>query len=305
MFPLALYLCVTGEPLTFKPPRFRLGMSSRASPSRVSPKDLYTWASSELLDECSCLLSTRAIREHKGDSCSYDHRAFAKGHNDDITVLPCTLGEPVCGDEQANDGVPFFYFYQVVFKTVGVRLPFSRFEKEVLTEINAAPAQLYPNSWAFVKAFDILFGFLGRAPSVDIFLHFFEVKRKRNNLWVTLSNVPSRVLLTPFQNSFTGWKGRFFKICRSDLVPSALDGFPLYWVRETRALKSKPFKKLALNDQVVCRILAEVGGFDSATLISLEFNAGTLEKYICMNHCPSNLRLCCFLLCVCFALWCL
>lgn len=122
------------------------------------------------------------------------------------------------------------------------------------------------------------------------------MKRQRNNLWVTLCNVPGRVLLTPFQNSFTGWKGRFFKICRSDLVPSALDGFPLYWVRETRALKSKPFKKLAPNDQVVCRILTEAGGFDSATLISLEFNAGSLEKYICMSHCPSSFRLGCFLL---------
>ena len=186
-------------------------MSSCVPPSTVNPKDLYAWASRELLDACSCLLSTKAIREHKGDSCSYDHRAFARRHDDDIVVLPCTLGEPVCGDERANDGVPFFYFYQVVFKSIGVRLPFSRFERELLTEINAAPAQLYPNSWAFVKAFDILFGFLGSAPSVDIFLHFFEVKRQRNNLWVTFSNVPGRVLLTPFQNSFTGWKGRFFK----------------------------------------------------------------------------------------------
>jgi len=157
-------------------------MSSRAPPLRVYPKDLYTWASSELLDECSCLLSTRAIREHKGDSCSYDHRAFTKRHDDDIAVLPCTLEEPVCRYERANDGVPFFYFYQVVLKTISVRLPFSRFERELLTEINAAPTQLYPNSWVFVKAFDIFFGFLGCAPSVDIFLRFFEVKRQRNNL---------------------------------------------------------------------------------------------------------------------------
>ena len=107
---------------------------------------------------------------------------------------------------------------------------------------------------------------------------------------MTFSNVPGRVLLTPFQNSFTGWKGRFFKVCCSDLVPSALDGFPLYWVRETRALKSKPFKKLTPNDQVVCRILAEAGGFDSATLLSLEFNAGTLEKYICMSDHLRNFR---------------
>ena len=96
-------------------------MSSHVPPPRVNPKDLYAWASRELLNECSCLLSTRAIRKHKGDSCSYDHRAFAKRHDDDIVVLPCTLGEPVCGDERANDGVPFFYFYQVVFKSIGVR----------------------------------------------------------------------------------------------------------------------------------------------------------------------------------------
>jgi len=142
----------------------------------------------------------------------------------------------------------------------------------LLTEINAAPAQLYPNSWAFLKAFDILFGFLGCAPSVDILLHF----------WVTLSNVPGRVLLTPFQQSFTEWKGKFFKVCYSDLVPSALDDFPLYWVKEARALKSKPLKRLPSSDREACRILAGAGGFDAAALISLEYNAEALEKYICM-----------------------
>jgi len=81
-----------------------------------------------------------------GEACSYDHRAFAKRHDDDIVVLPCSTGEPVSGDERSNNGVPFFYFYQVFFKCVGVRLPFSRFERELLTEMNTAPAQLYPNS---------------------------------------------------------------------------------------------------------------------------------------------------------------
>ena len=175
-----------------------------------------------------------------------------------------------------------------------MRLPFSRFERELLTEINVAPAQLYPNSWAFVKAFDILFGFLGCAPSVDIFLHFFEVRRKRNNLWVTLNNVPGRVLLTPFQQSFAGWKGKFFKVCCSDLVPSALDGFPLYWVREARALKSKPLKKLPPRDLKACQILAGAGGFDVVALVSLEYNAEPLEKYICTRNFPYDLPIPCF-----------
>jgi len=257
--------------------------------SRVNHRNLYAWASDELLDECSSLVSTKARRDHVGDPSTYDHRAFAKRHDDDIVVLPCTLGEPMCGDERANNGVPLFYFYQVVFKCVGVRLPFSRFERELLTEINVAPAQLYPNSWAFVKAFDILFDFFECAPSVDIFLHFFEVKRQKNNLWVTLSNVPGRVLLTPFQHSFTGWKGKFFKVCCSDLVPSALHGFPLYWVKEVRALKSKSLKGLPSNDREACRILASAGGFDAAALISIEYNAEALEKYISMRDSPYNL----------------
>ena len=105
---------------------------------------LYSWAPVELLDECSSLVSTKAWRDHVGEPCTYDHRSFGKRHDDDITVLPCTLGELVCGDERANNGVPFFYFYQVVFKRIGMRLPFSRFERELLTEINIAQPNCTP-----------------------------------------------------------------------------------------------------------------------------------------------------------------
>jgi len=34
---------------------------------------------------------------------------------------------------------------------VKLRLPFTRFERELLTELNIAAAQLHPNSWAFVQ----------------------------------------------------------------------------------------------------------------------------------------------------------
>jgi len=80
-------------------------------------------------------------------------------------------------DDRPKKGNPFFFMYQTVFKCVGVRLPFTPFERELLTEINTAPAQLHPNSWAFVRGFQILCGHLGILPSVDVFLHFFEVKK--------------------------------------------------------------------------------------------------------------------------------
>ena len=44
---------------------------------------------------------------------------------------------------RANEGEPFFFFYRTVFNRITQRLPFSSFEKELLTEINVATAQLH------------------------------------------------------------------------------------------------------------------------------------------------------------------
>ena len=170
-------------------PMARTKTTANPPPLSINYRDLYSWAPVELLDECSSLVSTKVWRDHVEEPCTYNHRAFGKRHDDEIAVLPCTLGELVCGDERANNGVPFFYFYQVVFKRIEMRLSFSRFERELLTEINIAPAQLHPIGWAFVKAFGVLCGFL----------HFFEVKKQGKSLWVSLSNIPGRVLLSLFQ----------------------------------------------------------------------------------------------------------
>jgi len=89
-----------------------------------------------------------------------------------------------------------------------------------LTEINVALAQLHPNSWAFVKAFAILCNHLGHTPSVDVFLHFFEAKSPGKKLWVSFNGVVGRLLLTLFQQSYKGFKGKFFKVyCNTLLTP--------------------------------------------------------------------------------------
>ena len=58
--------------------------------------------------------------------------------------------------------------------------------------------------------------------------------------------------------------------------------------------QSKPLKKLSSRDQEACRILAGAGGFDAAALISLEYNAEFLEKYICAGDFPYDLPIPCF-----------
>ena len=135
----------------------------------------------------------------------------------------------------------------------------------------------------------MLCGFFGCTPSVDVFLHFFEVKKQGKSLWVSLRNIPGRVLLSLFQQSFKGWKGKFFKVCYSKYDPSALDDFPLYWVKEVKTVKPKSLDELPSNDREAYKILTSVGGFDTATLISLEYNAEALAQYISMSASPYDL----------------
>jgi len=256
-------------------------MTANPPPPKVNYRALYPWAPDELLTECFSLTTMKHWRGHIEGSGVYQHRAFARRHDEDIVVLPCTPGEPICGDERSNNGVPFFYLYQIIFKRIC--LPFSGFERELLTEINVAPAQLHPNSWAFVKAFGILCGYIGQPPSVDIFLHFFEVKKQGKSLWVSLSNITGRVILSLFQQSYKGWKGKFFKVCCSEYDRAALDGFPLYWVEEVKLTKPKSLDELPSTDREVCRILASVGVLDTSILISREYDAEGLTRYICMR----------------------
>jgi len=92
------------------------------------------------------------------------------------------------------------------------RLPLSIIKKELLTELNVAPAQLHPNSWAFIRAFIILCSQLGISPTVKLFLYFFEAKHSGHQLWESLSGAPGRGLPTLFQSSYKNFKGQFPKI---------------------------------------------------------------------------------------------
>jgi len=79
---------------------------------------------------------------------------------------------------------------------VKLRLPFTRFERELLTELNIATAQLHHNSWAFVRAFQIMCAHLGLPASVDVFLFLFEAKNPGDRLWVSLNGIAGRSILS-------------------------------------------------------------------------------------------------------------
>ena len=218
-------------------------------PPNVYYRALYPWASAELLAETSTLNSSEDVRKHREGEPDCKGRVFGRESDAYVSVHPCAKGEPVCADDQANDGELFFFLYSIVFKRIKLHLPLTGFERALLTEISVAPAQLHPNSWDFMRAFTILCNHFGHPPppSIDVFLHFSEAKSPGKNLWVSFSGVAGRVLLTLFQQFYKDFKENFFKVCCTEHDPTLLDGFLLYWVRELKLKKPKTLEELTLS----------------------------------------------------------
>jgi len=111
---------------------------------------------------------------------------MSKRHESHVKTVKCREGKPICYDESSDPKGQFCFFYATFFKKVLLQLPLAIFEKELLIELNIAPTQLYPNTWAFICSFIILCAHFDISPSVKVFLYFFEAKHVSSKLWVSL-----------------------------------------------------------------------------------------------------------------------
>jgi len=109
---------------------------------------MYPLASNTLLGETSIYTSSeeivRYMKSERPKKC-----ILGRENDRGLKLVPCREDEPICCDESSDPDGLFCYFYTTVFKKVFLHLPLYNFEKE----INVAPGQLHPNSWAFVRVF--------------------------------------------------------------------------------------------------------------------------------------------------------
>jgi len=174
----------------------------------------------------------------------------------DESVADYAVARPCREDERLYmkprpDSYDFTYVYDFLFKEYDITFPLTDFEAGMLT-LMIAPSQLHPNSWTFLKCFELLCEHLGFEPSTNVFTHFYQIKFGRLVGWVSLSATYGGSLFTLYSSLYKYFKTKFFKLhCHpgdterrlffyQDFIP----WFPLYWQRPTRF---KPWSEYQLS----------------------------------------------------------
>jgi len=102
---------------------------------------VYLWAKKDLLKETSYYTTQQHLRDLRENGCT-----MSKRHGSHVKTVECREGEPICCNKSSDLEGQFCFFYATLFTKVLSQLALSIFEKELLTELNVAPAQLHPNS---------------------------------------------------------------------------------------------------------------------------------------------------------------
>jgi len=225
---------------------------------------IYSWARHDIFREFSIFTSSTKIENFR-----HAQTLSRSGLESHILVVPNIPDEPVCKDRQNEQ--PFCFFYETLFTKLSVRLPLSSFEKGVLTIMNVAPAQLHPNSWAFITVFQILYTHFDITPRPDMLFYFFEFKPSKRTSWASLYGVSGRGLLSLFQSSYKTSKGKFLKIQTDCLDFDLLTSLPLYWSPRPQSQTPRSVDDLENNELNGCTTLDQLDTiFETSVLLNLE-----------------------------------
>ncbi|GAU39438.1 hypothetical protein TSUD_290040 [Trifolium subterraneum] len=168
-------------------------------------------------------------------------RVSGEGGEDRVIVDLVAEGEFVT---TVNEREPhYFYMYTHVLQTLNLRLPFNSFECQILRVVNVAPCQLHPNSWAFLKAFQIACEDLDVVPTVGIFFCFFHVKNVSPHSLVSISSQPNKGRFSLYASNFKNYRDTFVRFrCGAGYPELMFDAsitplFPFYWSSAPRLIK--------------------------------------------------------------------
>ncbi|MED6181104.1 hypothetical protein PIB30_016442 [Stylosanthes scabra] len=94
---------------------------------------------------------------------------------------------------RAGEGGPhFLWVYKELFNRLRVRLPFSDFQRDVMTRCRVAVSQLHLNGWGFILAFEKVCLHYGFCPTIRLIFYIYDVLIPPDRFWVHLLPGSSR-----------------------------------------------------------------------------------------------------------------
>jgi hypothetical protein len=108
---------------------------------------------------------------------NYRKKNDLSGSGEESDVITKCVGEAEFVTTVNINEPHYFYMYTSLIHQFNLVFPFTEFEGSMLRVLNVALIQLHPNSWAFIKAFELVcLGLEIDSPSIVVF--FFSTKSK-------------------------------------------------------------------------------------------------------------------------------
>ncbi|KAK7290589.1 hypothetical protein RIF29_05115 [Crotalaria pallida] len=208
---------------------------------RPPDADRYAWVELDVLGRSSDIKTQSMLSGIR----SLTRIARIEEEEDDYELLVAGPDARIC----FVLGESSFFMYQILFSSIGVRLPFTDFECDLLSRLRVAPSQLHPTGWSFVHAFEIFCGHQGLSYSVSLFLWLFFPYvpcKSGGQSWISLRSRSGYIVFLAY-DTWKGYKSKYFRVSIAPGNPGfRLDNqgrpqFPLHWSGEFYGLPSSRY----------------------------------------------------------------
>lgn len=248
------------------------------SRNRAEPND---WVKPEVRRYSSTYTSYVSVDQLRGRLAS-----TSVGDDTRVIIDPCGVEEKICDSPWSGDAPPYTYMYETFFTRLGLRLPLSSFECDVLNYLHLAPTQLHPNGWAFLRSFTIVCRTLGLEVSLGRFMYFFQAKVGTKVGWVSLNSSAGLGIFAAYTTSYKDFKDKFFRVRAGPACPELLVNsvgfprFPLHWTINPKARNS--FDRDSMSDAEIKDVdyLSNFKTMRCAEILRLENDEDKLWEYV-------------------------
>ncbi|MED6195631.1 hypothetical protein PIB30_039699 [Stylosanthes scabra] len=212
----------------------------------VAERELYGWVDEEIFTQPSVVEADMLPNLHREMRLTADRAAEGD------FVLEAAGPSDRLPFRAQEDRTHFLWVYIELFTRLGVCLPFTEFQREVLSRCRVAASQLQLNGWGFLHTFERVCLHFGFRPSLRVFLYTYQLHAPPPGKgFMSFHTYQGRKLFDSFEESIQEFKWHYFKV-----LP--FPGKRSFWLDD----EGTPFPWVYWN--------AEVGDYRITTLDPLE-----------------------------------